>query len=239
MKPLRVRHSFFLSTFFLLLPFLVALTMPFRFSAKAGENGASGVSFKWAFAALVESRNGRRLVSIRRDTVLKTGDQLKIFIQLQKKCFVYLLYQSPHGEVKLLFPYNLKQFEKDDFVSHKYFVPQGDKWFVLDKSCGLETFYLLASATRLEKLENVIRLRKSNSAKNEEEAGEKIINEIKTIIRQNKKLTATPERPEQIGANVRGVERKGVGLRLSDLETISRIISAPDFYCRTFTIDHR
>ncbi|MBW1921177.1 MAG: hypothetical protein JRI81_13280, partial [Deltaproteobacteria bacterium] len=77
------------------------------------------------------------------------------------------------------------------------------------------------------------------SAKNEEEAGEKIINEIKTIIRQNKKLTATPERPEQIGANVRGVERKGVGLRLSDLETISRIILAPDFYCRTFTIDHR
>ena len=67
------------------------------------------VSFRWAFGAMVGSKDDRRLVAITRDTVLKTGDRLKLLLQLKNRCFVYLFYRTATDEIYLLFPYTLEK----------------------------------------------------------------------------------------------------------------------------------
>ena len=47
------------------------------------------VQFRWAFCARVMSEKEPRMVPIERDTVLKSGDQLKIFFELKKKFYIY------------------------------------------------------------------------------------------------------------------------------------------------------
>ena len=54
------------------------------------------VHFRWALGALTVKDNDHILIPITADTTLKTGDQLKIFFELQKDCFVYLIYHSSH-----------------------------------------------------------------------------------------------------------------------------------------------
>ena len=55
---------------------------------RAEQNKQDLVCFRWAFGAIIGSKNDRRLVAITRDTILKTGDQLKMLVELQKKCFL-------------------------------------------------------------------------------------------------------------------------------------------------------
>ena len=55
------------------------------------------VEFLWACGAMVGSGHDQRLISIRKDTVLHTGDRIKFFIDPQSECFIYLLYFSAQG----------------------------------------------------------------------------------------------------------------------------------------------
>jgi hypothetical protein len=141
------------------LPWLSILLITFCFllfwSQRAGadQKDENNVCFRWAFGAMVGSENERRLVAITRDTTLKTGNQLKLLVELKKKCFVYLIYHSGQNELHMLFPYETKQFSKDPETRKKYYIPQGTEWFELDEKTGPETFYLLASAERLNGLE--------------------------------------------------------------------------------------
>ena len=118
-------------------------------NTRAEQNKQDIVCFRWAFGAMIGSKNDRRLVAITRDTRLKTGDQLKMLVELQKKCFVYLIYHTGQDELHMLFPYEIQQFTSDYKLFKKYYIPQGDKWFEFDEDVGQETFYLLASAQRL------------------------------------------------------------------------------------------
>ena len=145
--------------FNLALLFAIALFLLFsnRGDVIAEQKGEDAVSFRWAFGAVVGSTDDRRLVAITRDTVLKTGDRLKLLLQLKNRCFVYLFYRTAEDEIYLLFPYTLKLFESDYKTGEKYYIPKGKTWFELDKNVGLETYYLLASAKRLHQLEALYR----------------------------------------------------------------------------------
>ena len=91
------------------------------------------VCFRWAFGAMVGPEDDRRLVSISRDTMLKTGDELKMLVDLQKPCFVYVIYYSSQGEVGLLFPGEAKQVAATSETSITYHIPDGEAWFKLDE----------------------------------------------------------------------------------------------------------
>ncbi|HEY6952655.1 MAG TPA: hypothetical protein VI758_09615, partial [Bacteroidota bacterium] len=59
-------------------------------------NGATfqndeNVLFKWSFGAIVGKE--KKFVAITKDTVLKTGDEMKMYVEMKKDCFVYLIYQ--------------------------------------------------------------------------------------------------------------------------------------------------
>jgi hypothetical protein len=221
---------------FLLVVFCTLLLLIQWANAEKDEGG--NISFRWAFGAMVGPENDRRLVAITRDTTLKTGDQLKLLVELKKKCFVYLIYHSGQDDMLMLFPYKLDQFSTDYKISKKYFIPQGNLWFELDENFGVETFYLLASATRLNELEALFENHKTEGAIDKQKRAKNILNQIRKIKKQYRKLTTNAERPVSIGGNVRGVNKDQEILPL-DFDAISAVVSASNFYSRTFTIEHQ
>ncbi len=104
---------------------VVTLLLCFFFSGPLEATGEqkekNEVCFRWAFGAMVGQKGDRRLVAITRDTILKTGDRLKLLLQLETKCFVYLFYRTAENDMYLLFPYTLQQFETDYKTCEKYY----------------------------------------------------------------------------------------------------------------------
>jgi hypothetical protein len=229
----------FLSNY-LTLVFAIALIVFFltRVDIMAEQKGENAVSFRWAFGAMIGSKDDRRLVAITRDTVLKTGDHLKILLQLKSRCFVYLFYRTAEDEISLLFPYDLKQFESDYKKDQKYYIPKGGSWFKLDKNVGLETFYLLASAERLLHLEGLYKKYYSVPGEKKKEFVKQLLAEIRTIKSKHRNLATLAERPIQIGGNVRGTI-KDKDAQFPDIDPIASEVSAANFYSKTFTIEHQ
>jgi len=214
---------------------LVFLTWP---GITRGVDDQGVVKFRWAFGALKQSGAELKLETIGTKSVLKTGDQLKMMVDLESDCFVYLIHHSSQDTVKLMFPYTLKQLT-DDYQQHrKYFIPEGDRWFQLDQQVGPETFYLLASARRLETLERLFQQYESAEPSRRAQINGEVLDEISTLKKEHRDLVATAERPETIGGAVRGFE-KAQGMNLPDISVIAREVSGPGFVVRTFTIDHQ
>ena len=63
-------------------------------TASAQASDEDKVGFVWAFEALVAEGNVTKQRPIKEDIKLKTGDQLKMFVELRKPCFVYVIH---HG----------------------------------------------------------------------------------------------------------------------------------------------
>jgi hypothetical protein len=196
------------------------------------------IKFRWAFGALTQSGAEARLETVGSSAVLKTGDQLKMMVELQSDCYVYVIHHNPQDEVKLLFPYTLKQLSTDYQRHRKYYIPEGDRWFELDQHVGRETFYLLASAKRLESLEELFQRYEKVDPPKREELTRQVLDEVRSFKRQHRELAAVAERPETIGGAVRGFE-KAQGMDRPDIAVIAAEISAAGFAARTFTVDHQ
>lgn len=208
-------------------------------SAAAEEQVEEKICFLWAFGAVVGTGDDQKLVSITRDTELKTGDRFKMFVELKKECFVYVISKNSQGEVGLLFPSSLKQFTENYNISKRYDIPPGDDtWLKLDENVGLETFYLLATVKRLTPLEELLARYETIDAQKRRELAESIVTEIRRIRKKHRRFMVTAERPVQIGGSVKRFDPKGKALPY-DLSTIAVEISAVDFFGKTFTIDHR
>ena len=201
-------------------------------------NKEDNVHFRWAFGALTNKGNDHILIPITKDTSLKTGDQLKIFFELQKNCFVYLIYQSSQGLLDMLFPNDLQQFGQGYNILGKTNIPPGNQWFELDQHVGTETFYLLASAQRLNQLESLLLQYKSAQSNHKEELKQKILAEIKNLRWQHRNFKTHAERPVSIIGSLRGLGKVD---KPEDYDVADHAIeiSAQNFYSRTFTIDHR
>jgi len=183
------------------------------------------VHFLWAFEALVAEGNVTKQVPIKEDITLKTGDQLKMFVELRKPCFVYVIYHGAQGEVQMLFPYNTQQFSTDYQPAKLYEIPPADGRFRLNEHRGRETFYLLASAQRLTDLEKLLDTYATAQPAEQPQVATNVAADIRNMIRQHR-ASAKPGRPVPIAGNMRrGVE--GVE------------ITANNFYSKTFTIEHR
>ena len=220
---------------FLILCMLVVLV--------AGNSVATGqekdnIGFEWGFGALSGSAKDPKLASITRDRALKSGDRVKMIVKLTRECFVYLLYEDTDGDIVLRFPYDLQQFSTDYKVGKNYYIPKGSQWFQLDEKLGKETFYLLASPTRLTDLEGLLTKYQSSPASGKPALAKDIVSEIRNVRKRFKTFTTTAERPISIGGNVRGVESPGAGRR-PDVAAITTEILANNFYGRTITIDHK
>jgi hypothetical protein len=222
-----------------------SIALGFALAMGAGSAGAQqqaeqeeNIHFLWAFGAVVKAASGSKLVPIARDTAMKSGDQIKIFVKVEKKCFIYVVYHSSQGELSVLFPYRFEQLGTDEFTAGQYYIPQGDEWFELDEHVGQETFYLLASAKRLHELEALINKYESADPAKKTEFANKILVEIRRLRWEHRKFKSFAEKPVSIMGQLRGsekVDRPGK----PDVASLAVEISGQNFYSRTFTIDHQ
>jgi hypothetical protein len=194
-------------------------------TATAQASDENNVSFVWAFEALVAEGTVTKQVQIKEDMKLKTGDQLKMFVELRKPCFVYVIHHGARGEIQRLFPYDIQQFTTDYQTSKIYEIPPDDGWFRINEQAGLETFYLVASAQRLADLEQLLATYAAAPPAEQPLAATNILAELRNLLKQHR-ASMKPGRPVPIAGNM----RKGI-------EGVE--ITAPQFYIETFTIEHR
>jgi len=226
-------------TVFTLLALLLAPPVFYSPQRAVAENEKKeDIAFRWAFGAIIKTAGEQRLVAITRDTELRTGDRLKMLVELKKKCYVYLFYCDERENLHMLFPYSLEQFSKNYEISRKYYIPDDNGWFQLDRDVGLETFYLLASSSRLMDLEEIYAAYVSADPSVKKSLAENTVAKIREIRKQRKKLTTEAERPVIIGGGTRGV-LKGNGAWFPDIDPFAGEVRANDFYIKTFTIEHR
>jgi hypothetical protein len=197
----------------------------------------ANLQFQWAFGALKKA-NGSKFEAIERDTILKTGDQIKFFLNVDRNCFVYLIYSSSQGELSVLFPYRFKLRSSEYTVAGHHYIPGGNQWFELDEHIGEEKFYLLASANRLMQLEALINDYESADAAKKPALAQAVLIEIRKLRKENLKFKTYAERPVNIIGNLRGTE-KAETAEPQDIAKFAVEISADTFYSRTFTIDHK
>jgi hypothetical protein len=197
----------------------------------------ANLQFQWAFGALKKA-DGAKFEAIDRDTELKTGDQIKFFLNVDKNCYVYLIYSSSQGELSVLFPYRFKLRSSEYTVAGQHYIPSGNQWFELDEHKGEEKFYLLASANRLTQLEALVNDYESADAAKKPALAQAILAEIRKLRKEHLKFKTYAERPVNIIGNLRGTE-KAETAEPQDIAKFAVEISADTFYSRTFTIDHK
>jgi hypothetical protein len=197
----------------------------------------TNLNFQWAFGALKKA-NGSKFEAVTRDTVLKTGDQIKFFLNVNQNCFVYLIYRSSQGELNVLFPRRFQLQSAEYTVAGNHYIPAGDQWFELDEHPGEERFYLLASVKRLTDLEALVNDYESADNTKKPPLTEIILAEIRKLRKQHLKFKTYAERPVNIIGNLRGTE-KAETAEARDIAKYALEISADTFYSRTFTIDHQ
>ncbi len=203
-------------------------------AAAAYQQAEPNIDFEWAFGALVG--DDKQLVPITRDTVLKTGEEIKMMVKLKKECFVYLIHQSPNGELDVLFPYSIKKY--DFAVDKNYYIPKGRTWFDLKGDKGKEIFFLLASTERLLDIETKISDYLDADASKKSELAATLVSNIRGARQRYATFATLAEKPLTIGGNVRGTD-KVEGSRRPDVADIATEISATNFYGKTITIDHQ
>ena len=228
--------------FILLVVILSCFAIGFKFSGQPAvttltiQQSESNVGFDWAFGALVGKN--KVLVPITRDTTLKSGEEIKMMVKLSKECFVYVIHYGSKGEVNLLFPYDVRQFQKDYVTDKNYYIPKGRDWRALDKNTGKEVFFLIGSTERLLELEAKLGNYLSADASKKQAMAEDIVSEIRGVRKHYSTFATIAEKPLTIGGNIRGTE-KVEGPRRPDVANIATQIKANNFYSKTITIDHQ
>ncbi len=197
------------------------------------------INYKWAFAARGEFGGKKRVTSVTRDTVLKSGDEFKLLIHQIQQSYIYVIYKSSKNEITMIFPYALDMFEKDYKLEKNYYIPKGRDWFKLDNNSGSETFYILASSERLTELESALKNWNAAKENKKSEATTMVVNEIKDIKKRFRTFATLAERPVSIAGNVRGKKNTEIDPEKIDIATMATEISANNFYSKTITIDHK
>jgi hypothetical protein len=199
----------------------------------------NNVQYNWAFVARGGETGSRRLGVVTRDTSLKTGDEVKLYVDLVKPAYVYVIHKSSTNELSMLFPYDSTMFLKDYKTDKNYYIPKGRDWLKLDKNVGTETFYLLASSERLTALENDLRAYLTSSADKKNDAMTVVVNEIKDIKKHFRTFATIAERPISIAGNVRGEKKNVIDPDRVDIAQFASEVLANNFFSKTISIDHK
>jgi hypothetical protein len=192
--------------------------------AFAEETGEIPVVLRWALGALDTA--GGEPTAINRDTELQTGARLKFLVEPLSPCSVYLILLDSSQQVHLLYHGEPTTRERDD----RTYVPPGAQWFELDDAAGRETFFLLASAEPLTKLEGLLERQATTEAPALTALNEQIVEEIRELHRAHRDFSRPAEKPVMIGGQLRASG--------GPIDHLAVEISAERFYGKTITIDH-
>ncbi len=221
------------------LSLLIVLQGAASFMVAQDASPKENVQYKWAFVARGGEAGKRHIGVVTKDTSMNTGDEFKMFVNLSKPSYVYIVHRSSHDEVTLRFPYDLGMFDKDFKLDKNYYIPKGREWFKLDKNAGPETFYILASSERLTDLEKTLQSFFTAPAEKKSDAAALVVSEIKDIKKRFRTFSTLAERPISIAGNVRGEQTRAIDPDRIDVATLATEVSANNFFTKTITIDHK
>jgi hypothetical protein len=210
---------------------------PIAFTQTVQQNDAN-VEFDWAFGVLGYNGKTPVPIPITRDTVLKSGDEIKMMVKMTKECYVYAVYFDSQGDLTLLFPYSIRQLQTDYVVAKPYYIPKGRNWMMLDKNTGKEIFFLVSSSERLLDLEVKLGNYYSADPSNRKPFTDEVVSEIRGLRKRYSTFATIAEKPLTIGGNIRSTDTVKV-VRRPDVADIATQISAKNFYSKTITIDHQ
>jgi hypothetical protein len=220
------------------------LVVGFRFgeqpiaSIPAVQENDANIEFDWAFGVLGYHGKTPVPIPITRDTVLKSGDEIKMMVKMTKECYVYAVYLDSQGDLNLLFPYSIRQLQTDYIVAKPYYIPKGRNWMMLDKNTGKEIFFLVGSTERLLDLEVKLGNYFSADPADRKPLAQDVVSEIRGLRKRYTTFATIAEKPLSIGGNVRSIDTVKVVHR-PDVADIATEISANNFYSKTITIDHQ
>jgi len=196
------------------------------------------IDFKWAFVTRLDPDVRNKVVNIAELTLkpgskkpaVTTGDKISLYFEPGDNTYVYMYLVDSRGNLELLFPSSMEESTlKTEFSSGKStYIPSKHEWFTFDENKGTETFYLVVSSDRLNKLEQVTR-DYMNGNGDKEIKKQMVINEIKG----KKKLVAfnNPiERPLTYGGRLRGVK--------IDIAKLAVEVKGKNLYIKTIRLKH-
>ena len=217
---------------------LVFVFHSFCLAVPGPQKGRNEASILWAFGAIRASSNPPKLEPVTPQMVLKSGDKLKMMIQIRKKCFVYLIHKDSQGNLAMLFPYSLKQFDTDYQTDRNYYSPKGEAWFQLDSRTGIETFYLIASDQRLLDIEYTYQKYASSEESKKQDLAGQILSQLEEITESHLASSGGDEILASNQPAFRGFERAS-GADPTDVAQLATEISFDNIYSKTFVIDHK
>jgi hypothetical protein len=195
----------------------------------------AGLAFDWAFVK--RAHDGSAVpIDFKERVNIAAGDLFKIHIQPIKAAYVYLFLHDAADELELLFPSSFALFDGKSYAQALFFIPEGDNWFTLDSSKGVERFYLLASSERLRQLETLVLALQKTSANQKATVAAKtaarqaVLDEMTRVRKQHSQLAAAAEKPVTIAGGTRGIN--------ATVEKLATRIEAGGFYTKTFRLEH-
>lgn len=86
-----------------------------------------------------------------------SGMQYQLMVQPFQKCHLYVINRDSNGAVYMIFPNPEIPLTNPVEGGSEYFIPGADKMLEFDNVTGLETFYVIASLTPLNDIENLFK----------------------------------------------------------------------------------
>jgi hypothetical protein len=218
--------------------FLAVLSWTVPAGARTTGKQARDVRFRFAFGALHGNAKTLKIEPVTDGLVLRSGDKLKMMIELRRKCFVYVIHVNSQNEVSMIFPYDLRLFTQDYEAGRRYYVPQGEAWFQLDDNPGKETFYLIAADQRLQDVEFAYSRYMAAEPAKRLQLASMVISEIQSLQEQQRASSEEPELLARDEGAQRGFER-ATGADPTDVAPLAVNISFDNLYSKTIAIEHR
>ncbi len=196
------------------------------------------IEFKWAFVARKDPSGRNKVINIAEivsnpgsdKPIIAAGDKISFFVEPGENTYIYIYLVDSRNNLELIFPTSMdKNVLNSEFTTGKRnYIPGKYEWLSFDDNTGTETFYLLASSSRLNKLEDLTR-DYINAEGDQGTTKKMILNEIKG----QKRLVAfmnPVEQPISFGGRIRGLE--------IDIAKLAVEVRGKDIYSKTIRLRH-
>ncbi len=199
------------------------------FRGGAQSQGGAALALKWAFIGL-EKGGQKRVIDFAANPSVRAGDRLQVYLEALTSAYIYLFLYDSNKDLTLLYPENPRAPAAPVGEGGGRILPAEDEWFAFDATAGEEQFYILASAKRLSRLEDLTAAWARNQKSAEAKA--RVLEEIKAQRRLHSGLTAAVEK----GVPMAGTfQTRALAPEILGEATL---VEAKGFYARTLRLAH-
>lgn len=189
----------------------------------------AGQSVQFSWAILKDTATGLQPLDFSTIPQLKSGTMLQIYIEQKPGAYIYIYLIDPSGSLTFIYPGDPKYYDAMSPTDKIVRIPPDAARFELMPPNGQEKLYLLASPSRLTKLEQLTTAFMKNDADKTRRAD--VIKELKLLHRQYSSLGQKTETSVPIAGTVRTR-----GEASSSFNAIQ--VNAEGFYSRILRINH-